>query len=182
MIEGLSYIEDFISNDDQDDLVKLIDKQPWDLSIKRRTQHYGYRYDYTKKKIDNSLFVGEIPSFLKYYCGLLEEKFSCSPDQIIVNEYYPGQGISRHIDCPPCFGETIASISLLSSCMMEFEQWGNVDKKYLYLQPKSLLILSSDARYKWMHSIPARENDVLNGEILPRERRISLTFRKVILS
>ena len=53
---------------------------------------------------------------------------------------------------------------------------GNL-KEHIYLRPASLLILKGDARYKWKHGIAARKSD--NG--LKRQRRISLTFRKIIL-
>lgn len=47
-------------------------------------------------------------------------RFAAVPDQVIANEYLPGQGISAHVDCEPCFGEVIASLSLLSACEMRF--------------------------------------------------------------
>lgn len=53
---------------------------------------------------------------------------------------------------------------------------GNI-KKNIYLESRSLLVLKGDARYKWKHGIAARKSD--NG--VKRQRRISLTFRKVIL-
>ena len=103
--------------------------------------------------------------------GLMEEK----PDQCIINEYLPGQGISRHIDCVPCFGDRIVSISLLSGCVMEFQRYEEVQE--LYLEPRSLVLLTGDARYKWTHCIPARKFDGARERV----RRISLTFRNVII-
>lgn len=47
----------------------------------------------------------------------------------------------------------------------------------IYLEPRSLLILKDDARYKWKHGITSRKSD--NG--VKRQKRVSLTFRKVIL-
>ena len=41
-----------------------------------------------------------------------------------VNEYLPGQGIAQHVDCVPCFGGTVASLSLLSPCTMRLEPAG----------------------------------------------------------
>ena len=46
--------------------------------------------------------------------------FSLLPDQLIVNEYLPGQGITDHIDCEPCFEDTVVSISLGSHTTMNF--------------------------------------------------------------
>lgn len=184
MIDGLIYIQNFINIVEQNYLIECIDKYPWNNFLKRRTQHYGYKYDYTKKKIDKSFYVGPIPNFIATYCDFLiaNNYFKIVPDQVIINEYLPGQGISPHIDCTSCFDDTIASLSLNSSCVMEFSKCGQQDKKHLLLEPLSLLILTDNARYRWMHAIPSRIEDVWNGENLPRGRRISLTFRKVILS
>lgn len=182
MINGLTYISNFITEDEQSSLIKTIDDQTWLLDLKRRTQHYGYKYDYTKKQIDDSMYVGPIPSWLEpYSTKLVEQKlFKELPDQVIINEYIPGQGISRHIDCTTCFNATIASLSLNSTCAMEFEQYKTGKKGTMMLAPLSLLVLSDEARYDWMHSIPARKEDKYGDEIFVRSRRISLTFRKVI--
>lgn len=181
-ITGLTYIDNFISAEEHEYLINMVDDNQWDYSLKRRTQHYGYRYDYTKKTIDPSLKIGAIPSFLMMYGQKLFDLglFKSLPDQVIVNEYFPGQGISPHIDCVPCFGEFIASVSLGSSCVMEFKKGSNV--RSLLLSSNSLLVLSDEARYKWTHSIAPVKIDIWNGVEIPRTRRISLTFRNVILN
>jgi alkylated DNA repair dioxygenase AlkB len=181
MIPGLIYIADFISEKDQKDLLESIDSQEWLADLKRRTQHYGYKYDYTKKAIDASMKIGSIPAWIwPYSMRLIDKKyFSKEPDQVIINEYLPGQGISRHTDCVPCFGDTVASLSLGSACVMEFEQWNGIEKLKLLLEPRSLLVLSGEARYKWMHSIPGRKEDKIDDQVLSRSRRVSLTFRTI---
>jgi len=182
MILGLRYIADFVSEQEQKDLIQIIDSQSWDKSLTRRVQQYGYKYDYTKKTVDSSLYLGALPDWLSPYLQrLLDQKiFADVPDQVIINEYLPGQGISRHLDCVPCFKDTIASISLGSTCMMEFEHISSHKKGSMMLGPLSLLFLSGEARYQWMHSIPARLSDKLGEEVIVRERRVSLTFRNVI--
>mmetsp|Transcript_2789 Transcript_2789/g.5112 ORF Transcript_2789/g.5112 Transcript_2789/m.5112 type:complete len:89 (-) Transcript_2789:687-953(-) len=47
-------------------------------------------------------------------------------------------------------------------------------KKLVYLPPRSLVLLSGDARYKWEHMIVSRTTDTVNGEVLPRKLRVSL--------
>lgn len=102
---------------------------------------------------------------------------SCQFDQLIVNEYRPGQGIAPHIDCKPCFTDGIASLSLNSGTVMHFRRayCDNVD---ILLPRRSLIILTGEARYNWTHSIVPRLAD--NG--VARQRRVSLTFRTVILA
>jgi alkylated DNA repair dioxygenase AlkB len=104
------------------------------------------------------------------------------PDQVIINEYQPGQGITPHIDCIPCFGETIVSISLNSPCVMEFTHSNANERIVKLLEPRSLIVLEGDARYKWQHAIPKRKTDNWSGQKFTRGRRISLTFRTMILA
>lgn len=173
-INGLEYTPNFISVDDECALLAQIDKQPWFTDLKRRVQHYGYKYDYKARAVTQDSYLGPLPEWLLS----IANKLSFKPDQAIVNEYLPGQGISAHIDCQPCFGNTIASLSLGSSVMMQFAKDGQ--KEELYLAPRSLIILSGQSRHQWTHAIPARKSDVVNGIKLPRDRRVSVTFRSTI--
>jgi alkylated DNA repair dioxygenase AlkB len=49
------------------------------------------------------------------------------------------------------------------------------------LEPQSLLVMKNDARYKWQHGIAARKTDKIDGQFFTRQRRVSLTFRNVII-
>lgn len=179
-ISGLRYLPHFISGEAEAELIQMIDQQPWITDLRRRVQHYGYRYDYKARSLASDLYLGPIPEWLYPYCQKLQSEghFSQIPDQVIVNEYLPGQGIALHTDCIPCFGETVASISLGSGCQMDFES--DVKRTSHYLEPQSVLILSGEARYQWKHGIAPRKSDKVDGNLVPRDRRISLTFRSVV--
>lgn len=183
-ISGLSYIPHYIDESTEAALLKIIDGQPWMNDLKRRVQHYGWRYDYKARNVTSDLRIGALPDLLQSYAVRLQQGglFTETPDQIIVNEYQPGQGISAHIDCVPCFADTIASLSLGSPCVMDFTQSKTGEKSSLLFEPRSLLVLNGDARYIWQHAIVGRKTDRYNGQIIQRTRRISLTFRKVILA
>jgi alkylated DNA repair dioxygenase AlkB len=183
-ISGLRYLPDFIDVETEAALIATIDQQPWLHDLKRRVQHYGWRYDYKARGITQDLRIGAIPDWLAGLCDRLiaEGIFSRTPDQVIINEYQPSQGISGHVDCVPCFGDTIASLSVGSACVMDFTHAATRGKQSRLLEPRSLLILSGDARYQWQHAIPARKSDKWHGQTIPRARRISLTFRTVIAS
>jgi len=184
-IKGLEYHKNFITYSEQQKLIEIIDSQFWLDDLKRRVQHYGYKYDYKRRNIDKSMHLGEIPDWCKNI-GIKMHAYGIidfMPDQVIVNEYLPGQGISNHIDCEPCFNDTIISLSLNSSCIMQFTNNLNVQKVIpVLLEPCSLVVLKKDARYNWMHGIKAVKTDNYYGEKIIRRRRVSLTFRKVIIS
>ncbi len=183
-IPDLTCIPHYITPFEETNLLRIIDNQPWMTDLKRRVQHYGYRYDYKARRATEDLKIGELPEWLKSYTEALSDNslFDAPPDQVIINEYLPGQGISPHIDCVPCFGEKIASLSLGSACIMKFTNTQTHEKIPLLLEPCSLIILSGDARYTWQHGIPARKTDNYHGMKFSRNRRVSLTFRNMLFS
>ena len=182
-IPGLHYCSNYIDETEQQTLLSIIDQKPWLTDLKHRVQHYGYRYDYKARMVTPELYLGLLPDWLLPLAARLlrEGLFSALPDQAIINEYLPGQGISAHIDCVPCFGKEIASLSLGSVCVMGFTH-AHHSKQTKTLEPCSLFVLSGAARYEWQHCIPARKSDVIGGIKINRARRVSITFRKVILN
>ena len=180
----LKYIPFFIPNDVAKNISEAIDSREWQYSLKRRVQHYGWSYNYKSRRIDQRDWLGPLPDFILPVVERLSQAniFDSPPDQLIVNEYEPGQGIAAHVDCEPCFGDTIASLSLLSTCTMRLRSRQDKSVRDIDLHPQSLLVLKGEARYGWTHEIAGRKNDIIEGCKRPRGRRISLTFRKVVLS
>ena len=179
-VAGLRYVAEFIRLVDEVALLREIDARPWLSDLKRRVQHYGYKYDYKARAISRSMFVGPLPSFAVALGARLTDAqlLQEAPDQLIVNEYEPGQGITPHVDCEPCFKERIVTVSLGSQCEMEFlPKDETLKSESILLEPRSALLISGEARYRWLHTIRARLSD--RGRA--RTRRVSLTFRNVIL-
>ncbi len=181
-VPGLHYIPDYLTREEQDQLLAIINDQPWLTDLKRRVQHYGYRYNYTHRSVDPSMFLGPLPDWAAQLAERLQQDgwVGYGLDQLIVNEYEPGQGISSHVDCVPCFGDTILSVSLGSACVMLFTHTRTAVQVPVLVEPGSLVVMQGEARYGWKHSIPPRKTDVYQGQRIERRRRVSLTFRKVI--
>lgn len=182
-VGGLTYIPNFISEDLEKTLWTAINGERWLNDLKRRVQHYGYRYNYKSRHIDYTMKIGQLPNWsLSLAKSLKSQGFmSKVPDQLIINEYEPGQGIANHIDCEPCFENTVISLSLGSACVMDLINKNTKEKIELYLEPRSLVVLSNEARYDWTHGIKARKSDTFNNIKTKRNTRISLTFRNIIL-
>lgn len=183
-IPGLHYYPNFLDASQEVNLIEMVDHQPWLTDLKRRVQHYGYKYDYKARKVLPEMYLGPLPDWLVPLSHRLHDEglMPNVPDQVIINEYHPGQGISPHVDCESCFTDTIASLSLGSHCVMRYTHTDTEELQELLFEPRSLIVLSGEARYDWQHSIPARKADLQSGEEKrQRHRRLSLTFRNVIL-
>lgn len=211
-VPGMQLLSHFITKDEHSALVNFVDKQTWSTQLSRRVQQYGFAYDYTHP-LQRPAPTVAIPTEFAFLVRRLVERglFDRTPDQVIVNEYNPGQGIAPHVDQTKHFGGTVASLSMISPCVMVMrpvpeaiaasfsaKDKGKTESKAsegtqnstgtssatsfvpLLLEPRSLLVLSGDSRYKWTHGIERRKTDTLptNGaKAIKRGRRISLTFR-----
>jgi alkylated DNA repair dioxygenase AlkB len=173
-IPGLQYRPDFVTATEEQALATAIDAMEWDTSWERRRQPYGSNYSNDRSAAETPA----IPSWTNFLVdrlqdqGIAEARF----DQMLVNEYEPGQGIAFHRDYQP-FDRTVVSLSLLAPCVMEFRHAANRRHESLLLERRSLLVLSDEARYEWEHGIARRKNDRWKGVLLLRARRLSITFR-----
>lgn len=176
-IPGLSYTPNFIEQGQEKTIIQAIDQLPWDNRYKRRTQSYGEGYS-------NNLLsqTKPFPNWLKDLARELvySDTIHIIPNQASINEYLPGQGIAAHTDLPDA-GEYVIILNLGSSILMEFQHPQTRVKTGLLLEPCSLLLLQGEARKIWKHSIPARFSDTFNGQTFPRQRRLSIIFRKAIV-
>ncbi|SPT19727.1 unnamed protein product [Triticum aestivum] len=189
------------------ELLAAVDSRPWKRLAKRRVQHYGYEFLYETRNVDSKQFLGELPSFV----SKILEKIVTFPgvknctgklvDQLTVNEYPCGVGLSPHIDTHSAFEEMIFSLSLAGPCIMEFRQYpkgswrapsvvsgtdeGSIQdpqciRKAVFLPPRSMLLMSGEGRYAWHHYIPHHKIDDVAGQVIKRNsRRVSFTLRKV---
>jgi alkylated DNA repair dioxygenase AlkB len=177
-MRGLLRINNFITKEQEIALLEAIDKEKWNESLKRRTQHYGFVYNYGSKEVVST--TDPIPSWCESIIDKLmrNKVFFERPDQVIVNEYLPGQGIHPHVDDIHSFDNVVCSLSLGSSIVLDMINDNNNDKNEIWLPQRSLVVLRDDARYKWKHGIAARKTD----HHIKRKRRVSLTFRKMLES
>ncbi|XP_051151306.1 alkylated DNA repair protein ALKBH8 homolog [Andrographis paniculata] len=208
-IPGLYLFHDFVTNTEEQELLDAVDSRPWKHLAKRRVQHYGYEFCYDIRNVNTNHNLGELPSFMSPILErirsfpFLHQDADTSLDQLTVNEYPPGVGLSPHIDTHSAFERLIFSLSLAGPCIMEFRKYAagvwqdqptqssDVEKladennssfvrKAIYLPPRSLLLLSGEARYAWHHYIPHHKVDKVNDSLIRRSsRRVSFTIRKV---
>lgn len=171
-IPGLRYLPNYITTAEEAKLVAAIDRESWDTTWDRRRQPYGATYGSGDQAPPPIPPWGQRVAERMHRDGMCDRPF----DQMLINEYLPGQGIALHCDYSP-FDRTVVSVSLLSPCVMDFRHPESERKESLLLEPRSLLILSDEARYQWQHGIARRKTDRWQGQVIPRARRLSVTFR-----
>ncbi len=180
---GLVLAADFVTQEEERELLAFFDQQRWDEDIKRRVQHYGFRFDYGSRSVNPAFAaVTPIPPVLSRLSDrLVAAGMPHAPDQITVNEYVAGIGIKPHVDTHSAFTDGIASLSLGAPIAMELKESAGERRFGVGLPPRSLLVMRGESRYAWTHGIAARKADVFDeGVLVPRQRRVSVTFRKVL--
>ena len=177
-IPGLTYAPGFLDESAQASCLRIADAGRWDTTLSRRTQQFGWRYDYRKAAISWEDRLGDLPDWL-YLLGRRMTRlgwFDRQPEQVIINEYLPGQGIAMHTDS--VWGPVVVTISLGDDWQMDFVNPHNppppdVASPSITLERGSALVLAGEARYAWRHGIAPRKYD----GAYRRQRRVSLTFR-----
>lgn len=182
--DGLIFIKNFLTSDEAKEMIEFLDQEKWSTDIPRRTIQYGHKYNYHKNHAKEE--CDPVPKFFDKVAKKLEKYYPQGIDQIIVNEYFSGQGIAPHYDNPEYFGEVVSSITLLCPCVMNFyecvpikdldvsvrrELTGKVYE--VFLEVNSLVIMTGESRYQHLHEIP---KDKKYDE---KYRRVSVTFRKM---
>lgn len=170
---GMTWVKNLLDEKEQDKIVRILDKMPWDDRMGRRVQQYGFEYRYESGSVTSKL--SPMPPIISDSSTMLVEEgyLKTHPNSAIVNEYLPGQGISNHIDSSS-FGQEIAVVSLLSPVWVDFISPLGESRAY-DVHPGDLMTLTGKARYSYSHGIAKRLTD--DGR--PRRRRISVTLRSV---
>ena len=183
--QGLVYLPNLLSLDQQLLTAQHVDASidQWRNDLSRRTQHYGWRYDYRAKAITPDMRLGQLPDWLQNIAQSIYENavhpdtrlplFDRLPEQCIVNEYVGAQGIAEHTDHPG-FGPAIATVSLLSTWPMHLAPAYLGTYIPVSLETGSCLTMTGPSRHVWTHQIQRNQSRPRN------ERRLSLTFRTVL--
>eukprot|EP01063_Lacrimia_lanifica_P015840 TRINITY_DN22500_c0_g1_i1.p2 TRINITY_DN22500_c0_g1~~TRINITY_DN22500_c0_g1_i1.p2 ORF type:complete len:306 (+),score=103.50 TRINITY_DN22500_c0_g1_i1:53-970(+) len=210
MPEGFCVVEDFITEEEEGVLQEYFNRAGWDADtgLGRRTQQWGYCFDYNEMTVVNE--ARPLPDILAPIFDRMRSipsdgatfPFPTRPQQMIVNEYTPGQGIHPHVD-RGCFGDVIATLSLGSACTLELDRGdaggsvvvkgdmtgapsyavqatGAAKSKYHKAIPfprRALILLKGPARRQWTHGIPFKTYDDFGHGRVSRGTRVSLTFR-----
>jgi DNA oxidative demethylase len=171
-LAGLEYRQDFITRDQEAALIEQL--QAMDLAPfrfhgwtgNRKTQSYGWRYDFDDASFQPTEPIPQWLDFLREKAAVLA---GVKPEEIahaLVARYDPGAGIGWHKD--RSVFDRVVGVSLGSSATLRFRQRADSGFRRFSLpvEPRSAYLLSDEARHDWEHRI-------VPGD----ELRFSITFR-----
>ena len=169
---GLRYQPDFISPAEEQGLIAHVRELPLvpfqfgAYEGKRRVASFGWRYDYSERKLHKA---EDIPAWLAPFIARVEAFAGPAGGpirQVLATEYDEGVGIGWHRDKPHF--DDVFGLSLKSECKFRFRRQAGTswERFTLTAEPRSLYMMTGEARSQWEHSIPAVE-----------AQRYSITFR-----
>jgi alkylated DNA repair dioxygenase AlkB len=170
--QGLHYHPEFISADDERALIahiRALPLAPFQFGAfegKRRVLSFGWRYDFAEHRLREA---EALPAWIMPTIGRIEESSALPAGSIrhaLFTEYEAGTSIGWHRD--KAHFDLVFGLSLASSCKFRFrrKQGTRWERYTLDAEPRSLYLMSGEARRDWEHSIPPVEAP-----------RYSITFR-----
>ncbi|KAL5278188.1 ALKBH7 family protein [Megaselia abdita] len=177
LLEDLKVIPNFITDQEEESIFKEVEpylkrlhyeSDHWDDAIHgfRETERKQWYPDNRKilDRVKDLAFNGVIMPYIHV--------LDLSADGVI----------KPHVDSTRYCGDTIAGISLLSQSVMRLVRTGDdaPEEKFsvdIFLDKKSLYIMSKTSRYKFTHEILAKENSVFKDKPVEKGRRISIICR-----
>ena len=173
-INGLWYIQNYLSRNEIETIKNYINNETnlepiSNKNKSRRVAHFGYYYSYDRTGLKEA---PPIPLDLKKLASVerinkLINLDINSFDQVIINEYNPGQQIAYHTDHTKLFGPVISCITIGQSVPIYFRLGS--EEKELLIEEGSMYIMTEDARYKWQHSLKNNSTGT----------RYSITYRTI---
>lgn len=166
-IDGLNLYPNFLTDQEEKDLLNHINEKSWDLTLSRRTQHYNYRYIYKYARTRDTDYKLEKITNNPWLCNLITKIFNkyditdidFNKLQVIINEYKPGQCITAHVDDINIFGDIIFCVSLGASAKMVFTKKGSAIQRIQILN-KTLYSMKGPARNTWAHAMVPDRNQL----------------------
>ena len=168
---GLKLAHEIVTPEEETQLIGLIEAsglthKRYDQDNPRSSTSYGWTYDF-----QNDTFVPcePLPEGFRSICKIAGAFGGVDPDDLsecLLNRYGPGAIIQPHLDKP--VWEHVIGISLGAPATMQFRKQAQdgYEQVSIELPPRSIYLLSRDARHVFQHSL------------LPLEQtRWSITFR-----
>lgn len=187
-LPGLVILEDFISPQEEGELIALLDGTsktdkflPWTQS-RFNGKHFGKRWGVHCSLKDRKVYPEENPlpqtiTNIIERISALQMMNGCNPNEANAIDYrrVKGDYLKSHVDDRQLSKEHIANLSLAGDCYMTFrlqkQKSSDLPQEHkVFLKRRTLQLLTGSARYDYSHGI--------QNEDLLSDRRISITMRE----
>jgi alkylated DNA repair dioxygenase AlkB len=164
--EGMRYEPEFLSREEEADLVSQIERLPLapmkyqQYEALRRVVSYGGSYDFSAQRLKQAepipQWLAPLRARAAAWLGVAPEQFT----QVLVAEYKPGTPLGWHRDVPDF--EDIVGVSLGKDAVLRFRRYphekGDRSAIKLTVAPRSIYLLHGPSRWDWQHSVsPTKE-------------------------
>jgi DNA oxidative demethylase len=169
---GLLFRPDFLTLVEEQELLAFLRTltfrtfQMQGVTAKRRIRQFGWHYAFESYQLTPADPIPPEFASIRERSAALAGLDPSAWAEALVTEYAPGAGIGWHRDAPAF--SLVAGISLAGRCRMRFQSGTGAARvtSAIELPPRSLYLLTGEARTNWQHMIPPT-----------RELRYSITFR-----
>lgn len=167
------------------DQIRKDDGEKHECSQIHKALEFGWKFIPATSQKTKDDYLGEFPMWLNKVWDIAYSSIESEidefpkdvvPDHVLLNEYVSNDGCRPHTDDVKFWNNWVVGVSFGSGCIIQFTEKYVVD---VYVPKNSVYVMINDARYKWTHGIPFADHDLVYGDIVPRDTRISLTFRTI---
>ncbi|KAK0148764.1 Alpha-ketoglutarate-dependent dioxygenase alkB 4 [Merluccius polli] len=197
---GVFIWEDFLSEEEEEVLVREMDKNVWSPSQSgRKKQDFGPKVNFKKRKVRLGDFQG-LPAISKALVERMVREPVLAGFQPVEQcnlDYHPerGSSIDPHLDDSWLWGERLVTVNMLSDIVLTMSRHAtralelglgsediNDDEKEeeqevqvaVRLPRRSLVVLYGEARHEWKHAI--HREDVTARRLCSTYRELSAEF------
>ncbi|MFM9923736.1 alpha-ketoglutarate-dependent dioxygenase AlkB [Variovorax sp. H27-G14] len=178
-IEGLRYDNDFLSRDEEAELLRIVQGLPLkemrykEYTARRRGIGFGGSYDFDTHRLKPG---APLPDMLHPLRDKAAAWAGIAPGDLthaLIAEYRPGTPLGWHRDVPDF--EDIVGVSLQGDAVMQFRPYvpgasaSRPSALEFLVEPRSIYVLRGPARWDWQHAIAPTET--LRYSITLRTRR-----------
>ncbi|XP_038146303.1 alpha-ketoglutarate-dependent dioxygenase alkB homolog 4 isoform X2 [Cyprinodon tularosa] len=180
---GVFLWEDFITEEEEKELVGHMDQDVWNPSQSgRRKQDYGPKVNFKKRKVRLASFNG-LPALSQKLVLRMQQVPNLEDFQPVEQcnlDYHPqrGSAIDPHLDDSWLWGERLVTLNMLSDTVLTMSLEQGLPEQGLTgevcvavrLPRRCLVVLYGEARHRWKHAI--HREDI-------QERRVCSTYREL---
>lgn len=187
-IYGLSIVKNVFTEEEENEYIKKINSDEHGKICHQihTAKEFGWKFLPVKEKTKDD-YIEKFPEWLSEIWEKISKRVrvpisrnsleKSDPDHVLINTYKIGDGCVAHVDDLNFWTGWVIGVSLGSNCIMELSKSGDI--KEIFLPRRSVYVLTDDAKTKWSHGIPFRNDDTIFGDIIKRDIRYSITFRDI---